>query len=412
MSAETSSADFIASLLREHLQSFTPYASARRSMSGGNLWLNANESPYGRSYQVATENLNRYPDFQNKVLNQAYADYAGVKPSQVISHRGSDESIELLIRSFCEPGQDKILICPPTYGMYAISASINHNETVVVPLQQSDWQLDLEGIRKALDEAEGRIKVVFLCNPSNPLGNALREEDMLAVLEMCKGRALVVSDEAYIEFAEASKFAQNSASVNTSAGPEALASAATSAANSTVSMVRHMASYDNLVVMRTLSKAFGLAGIRVGFTMGSEALVNALLPVLAPYPLPDMSVQIANQALQLDNLIATRQNTFESVSERELLATALEKLDYVQAVYPSVTNFILIQVQDAQALIQYCVEAGVLLRNQSSQIGLQEVVRITVGSPEENEQLLRLLQQYQPNAATTSAAFANQAEAK
>ncbi len=114
MSANDTQSNFVQALLREHLQSFTPYASARRSMSGGNLWLNANESPYGRSYQVATEDLNRYPDFQNKGLNQAYAHYAGVKASQLISHRGSDESIELLIRSFCEPGRDKILICPPT----------------------------------------------------------------------------------------------------------------------------------------------------------------------------------------------------------------------------------------------------------------------------------------------------------
>ncbi|EGN74417.1 histidinol-phosphate aminotransferase [Idiomarina sp. A28L] len=385
------SAGFIQQLLREHLQSFTPYASARRSMSGGNLWLNANESPYGRSYQVATEDLNRYPDFQNKKLNQAYANYAGVNANQLISHRGSDESIELLIRSFCEPGRDQILICPPTYGMYAISASINHNETVVVPLQQQNWQLDLDGIQKALDEAAGRIKVVFLCNPSNPLGNALREEDILAVIEMCRGRALVVSDEAYIEFAETSKFVEALAGLSASEQEKSKIAKATN----NVSMVRYLETYENLVVMRTLSKAFGLAGIRVGFTIGSEALINALLPILAPYPLPDVSVQIASQALQFDNLIATRQNTFETVSERDLLAIELQKLSYVTAVYPSVTNFILIQVQDAQALIQYCVDAGVLLRNQSNQIGLEQVVRITIGSPEENIQLLSLLKKYQ-----------------
>ncbi|RUO37230.1 histidinol-phosphate transaminase [Aliidiomarina shirensis] len=388
MSANDTQSNFVQALLREHLQSFTPYASARRSMSGGNLWLNANESPYGRSYQVATEDLNRYPDFQNKGLNQAYANYAGVKANQLISHRGSDESIELLIRSFCEPGCDKILICPPTYGMYAISASINHNETVVVPLQEKTWQLDLDAIQTALDEAAGSIKVVFLCNPSNPLGNALREQDMLAVLEMCRGRALVVSDEAYVEFAEASQTSEVKA--------EKTGSPASNSA-STVSMVRYLDNYENLVVMRTLSKAFGLAGIRVGFTIGSENLINALLPILAPYPLPDVSVQIASQALQLDNLISTRQNTFETVSERDLLAAQLKQLDYVNAVYPSVTNFILIQVEDAQALIQYCIDAGVLLRNQSNQIGLEQVVRITVGSPEENVQLLSLLKQYQPN---------------
>lgn len=400
------SANFIQQLLREHLQSFTPYASARRSMSGGNLWLNANESPYGRSYQVATEDLNRYPDFQNKQLNQAYANYAGVNANQLISHRGSDESIELLIRSFCEPGRDQILICPPTYGMYAISASINHNETVVVPLQQQNWQLDLDGIQKALDEAAGRIKVVFLCNPSNPLGNALREEDMLAVLEMCRGRALVVSDEAYIEFAETSQFTEALAGLDNADKKKPPEPA------NNVSMVRYLGRYENLVVMRTLSKAFGLAGIRVGFTIGSEALINALLPILAPYPLPDVSVQIASQALQFDNLIATRQNTFETVIERDLLATELAQLSYVNAVYPSVTNFILIQVQDAAALIQYCVDAGILLRNQSNQIGLEQVVRITIGSPEENVQLLSLLKQYQAGNSLNDTMLQNKTEAK
>ncbi|MCH8492396.1 MAG: histidinol-phosphate transaminase [Idiomarina sp.] len=389
------STTFVQDLLREHLKTFTPYASARRSMSGGNLWLNANESPYGRNYQVATEELNRYPDFQNKPLNQAYAEYAGVTASQVISHRGSDESIELMIRSFCEPGRDKILICPPTYGMYAISASINHNETVAVPLRANDWQLDLAGIEQALDAANGAIKVVFLCNPSNPLGNPLREADMLAVIEMCQGRALVVVDEAYFEFYQ--ETAQRSGSVSTVSDTVVSDTALTDPnLQASVSMLRYLPKFENLVVMRTLSKAFGLAGIRVGFTIGSEALVQALLPVLAPYPLPDMSVQIAQQALRLDDRLKTRQDTIEIVAERNLLAAELVKFPWVEQVHASVTNFILIQVRNADALMQHCIAQGVLIRNQSSQLGLSQAIRITVGSPEENIELLRVLASFQP----------------
>ncbi|MFU8784143.1 histidinol-phosphate transaminase [Aliidiomarina sp.] len=394
------STTFVQDLLREHLKTFTPYASARRSMSGGNLWLNANESPYGRSYQVATEELNRYPDFQNKPLNQAYAEYAGVTASQVISHRGSDESIELMIRSFCEPGRDKILICPPTYGMYAISASINHNETVAVPLRANDWQLDLAAIEQALNAANGAIKVVFLCNPSNPLGNPLQEADMLAVIEMCRGRALVVVDEAYFEFYQ--ETAQRSGSVST-VSDTVVSDPIVSDTKLTdpnlqtsVSMLRYLPEFDNLVVMRTLSKAFGLAGIRVGFTIGSVALVQALLPVLAPYPLPDMSVQIAQQALRLDDRLKTRQDTIEIVAERNLLAPELVKFPWVEQVHASVTNFILIQVRNADALMQHCIAQGVLIRNQSSQLGLSQAIRITVGSPEENIELLRVLASFQP----------------
>lgn len=355
---------WIQSMLRPHLRSFTPYASARRSMSGGSIWLNANESPFGRAYSVSTADLNRYPDFQNQALNQAYADYAGVQLKQVMSHRGSDESIELLIRTFCEPGRDQILICPPTYGMYAISAAINHNETITVPLQQANWQLDLAGIEAALADPNNSVKVVFICNPSNPLGNQLRQQDIERVVALCAGKALVVVDEAYIEFVDAP---------------------------ATTTMARYLDQYDNLVVMRTLSKAFGLAGIRVGFTLANQAIVDALLPVLAPYPLPDVSVQIARQALTLDERLVTRQNTIEIVAEREALLIALPTFPWVRSVVPSVTNFILLQVENAKALMQHCQDAGILLRNQSAQLGLSDCVRITVGSPEENERLLEVL---------------------
>ncbi|WP_269800921.1 histidinol-phosphate transaminase [Aliidiomarina celeris] len=347
------------------MRNMTPYASARRSMSGGNLWLNANESPYSRDYMVDSQFLNRYPNFQSRTLNHAYADYAKVKFEQVMSHRGSDEGIELLIRAFCTPGQDAILTCPPTYGMYKISAQLNQNNTVEVPLI-GDGQLDFDGIAQALNN--NAIKIVFLCNPSNPLGNTLPRSAVEQVLELCKGKALVVSDEAYIEFAEQS--------------------------GAQVSATDLLQNNPHLVVLRTLSKAFGLAGVRVGFTLANEALIQALVPVLAPYPLPAPSLQIAEQALTLDGQIELRQNVIEICAERDMLARALTGYGWVKRVYPSVTNFILCEVTNAEAVMQHCMQAGALIRNQSSQLGLANCVRISVGSPEENSELIRILDLY------------------
>lgn len=385
----TAVSQLVNTLMREHLRSFTPYASARRSMSGGSVWLNANESPYSQTYSVKTEGLNRYPDFQNRALNQAYADYAGVAADQVISHRGSDESIELLIRTFCEPGRDKILICPPTYGMYAISASINNNDTVAVPLRSDNWQLDLDGIEQALANEPG-IKVVFLCNPSNPLGNALKRDDMQRVIELCQNRALVVIDEAYIEFAQARS-------------PAAYANSNTLQGNSNVSMVAAIDQNPHVIVMRTLSKAFGLAGIRVGFTLTNADLVQALLPVLAPYPLPDLSIQVAQQALSTNEQARVQENTAQTIAERAKLAVALQGYSWVKKVHNSVTNFILVTVNesvtDADTLMQHCIQAGVLIRNQSSQVGLSNCVRITVGNASENQQLLAVLDDFQASKA-------------
>lgn len=357
-------------LLREHLRDITPYASARRSMSGGRIWLNANESPYAREYQVDTDHLNRYPNFQSQELNSAYADYAGVGSDQLLSHRGSDESIELLIRSFCEPGRDRIMICPPTYGMYAISAGLNNTPVVTVPLRSDSdepnqrWQLDLDGIEANSDN----VKVVFLCNPSNPLGNQLNPADIETVLKHFSGRALVVVDEAYIEYAQQT--------------------------NPNLSFASRINEFDNLVVMRTLSKAFGLAGIRVGFTIANHDIIQALVPVLAPYPLPDVSIQVATQALRAENLIEMRQNVIEAVHERTHISDALRQLSFVNRIEPSSTNFILFHVSDAPAVMQHCIDAGILLRNQSAQLGLDHCIRVTVGAPAENEQLIEVLKAF------------------
>lgn len=342
---------------RQHLKQLTPYASARRSMSGGNIWLNANESPYSNSYTVDDSKLNRYPEFQSKPLNQAYAEYAGIDASQVLSSRGSDEGIELLIRAFCEPGQDKVLICPPTYGMYAISAKTFAVGVTEVPLLDN-WQLDTE----AVIEASAECKVVFLCSPSNPLGNALNTDDIEQVLQHSP-RSMVVVDEAYIEF---------------------------SSGDSVVSWLER---YPNLVVLRTLSKAFALAGIRCGFLLANDDIIELLQKVLAPYPMPDPTVQIAVQALQTSSLERLQQQVATLLAERDRVQTALEQPPLTQ-VSESDTNFLLYQCEDAAGLVKTLADNGLLIRNQSAQRGLENVVRITIGSAAENDELIQQLKDY------------------
>lgn len=342
---------------RQHLKQLTPYASARRSMSGGNIWLNANESPYSNSYTVDDSKLNRYPEFQSKPLNQAYAEYAGIDASQVLSSRGSDEGIELLIRAFCELGQDKVLICPPTYGMYAISAKTFAVGVTEVPLLDN-WQLDTE----AVIEASAECKVVFLCSPSNPLGNALNTDDIEQVLQHSP-RSIVVVDEAYIEF---------------------------SSGDSVVSWLER---YPNLVVLRTLSKAFALAGIRCGFLLANDDIIELLQKVLAPYPMPDPTVQIAVQALQTSSLERLQQQVATLLAERDRVQTALEQTPLTQ-VSESDTNFLLYQCEDAAGLVKTLADNGLLIRNQSAQRGLENVVRITIGSAAENDELIQQLKDY------------------
>ncbi|RUO78040.1 histidinol-phosphate transaminase [Idiomarina seosinensis] len=345
-------------LQREHLAEVVPYASARRTMSGGSVWLNANESPYSNDYQLNSDNLNRYPAFQSTELNQSYAEYAGVNEQQVMSCRGSDEAIELLIRAFCEPGSDQIIVCPPTYGMYAISAQTHGAAVKQIPLRTADWQLDLEALLPALQQT----KLVFLCSPSNPLGNTLASADIQQVLETAKN-TLVVVDEAYIEFC-----------------PDA-------------TLATWLERYPNLVILRTLSKAFALAGARCGFALANSDIIEVLKKVLAPYPLPDLTVQVAVQALSRTGLQRLQQQVSSILEQRAQLLQQLSALP-MQIVADSDTNFILLQVDNASELIDYVKQQGVLIRNQSAQVGLAECVRISVGNNTENRQLIAALNSF------------------
>ena len=357
-------------LQRTHLAQLTPYASARRSMSGGAVWLNANEAPTTPSLTADQQQLNRYPSFQSERLNGAYADYAGVQTQQVLSCRGSDEAIDLLIRSFCEPGQDSIMITTPTYGMYAISAQTHGAGVIDVPLrkaQDASLQLDLEGMAKQLTAAGKRVKLVFVCNPSNPVGNSLNLADVEQLLERVGEQALVVLDEAYIEFAAASGVQQ----LNTIAS--------------------WLSKYPQLVVLRTLSKAFGLAAIRCGFALANTDVIDVLRKVIAPYPMPQPCLDIAERALSGAGISAMQQLVADTVALRDAFIKQIMAKPWALKVWPSCTNFVLVSVPDASELVRQCSAAGVLIRNQSAQRGLDNTVRMSIGSADEMNQLLEVL---------------------
>lgn len=341
-------------LARQQIQALTPYLSARRIGGSGDVWLNANESPFNNEYKTDFARLNRYSDCQPKAMIQAYANYAGVQPEQVLTSRGADEGIELLIRAFCEPNQDAILFCPPTYGMYAISAETFGVERKKVPLT-TDWQLDLPSIEANLD----RVKLVFVCSPNNPTGNLVKRADIIKLLEMTQGRAIVVMDEAYIDFC-----------------PEA----------STVDL---LAQYPNLAILRTLSKAFALAGLRCGFMLANAELINVLLKVIAPYPVPVPVAEIAVQALSPAGLARAKYQVLDLGANRAYLQVGLSMVPGVQ-VFEGWGNYLLVKFPDGDALFKAAWEHGIILRNSP----IENCVRISVGNREECEKTVAFIRNY------------------
>ncbi|MGR5294839.1 histidinol-phosphate transaminase [Vibrio mediterranei] len=338
-------------LARKQVQQLTPYMSARRIGGSGDIWLNANESPFNNEYKTDFARLNRYSECQPKALIEAYAAYAGVKPEQTLTSRGADEGIELLIRAFCEPGEDSILFCPPTYGMYAISAETIGVNRKTVPLTV-DWQLNLPEIEANLDG----VKVLFVCSPNNPTGNLVKREDIIALLEMTKDKAIVVMDEAYIDFC-----------------PEA----------STVDL---LAQYPNLAILRTLSKAFALAGLRCGFTLANEELINVLLKVIAPYPVPIPVAEIAVQALSEQGLARAKFQVLDLNANRAYLQAGLSTLPGV-TVYEGWGNYLLVEFANGDELFKAAWNTGIILRNSP----IENCVRISVGNRDECEKTLSFI---------------------
>jgi len=352
--------DLVDKLICENLKALKPYESARRIFAGGNseseTWLNANESPFANEFNVDTAHFNRYPDCQPQSVLIPYAKYAGVQADQLLVSRGADEGIELLIRTFCTPGKDSILICPPTYGMYAISAETCNVGIEKVPLK-ADFTLDMP----AISAYQGKVNLVFICSPNNPTGTSIGKAQLKQVLEHFADSALVVVDEAYIEFDASNTWATE------------------------------LATYPNLVILRTLSKAFALAGLRCGFTLASSDVIHSIMKVIAPYPMPEPVAQIAAQALSSRGLKQMSEQV-EYIRQQKLwVKQQLKQFPELELIGNDKANFILFRHPQKQILMDFLVKNSVLIRDQSKQVSLDNCLRITLGTQQQNEKLLALI---------------------
>lgn len=343
-------------LVRKNVQKLTPYQSARRIGGQGDVWLNANEYPVAPHFELTEQTLNRYPEPQPEQVIKRYAQYAGVQCEQLIVSRGADEAIELLMRAFCEPEQDSILYCPPTYGMYQVSAETLGIKIKTVPTT-SDWQLDLQAIAQNLDT----VKLIYVCSPNNPTGNLIKPEDIKSLLKLANDRALVVIDEAYIEFTPQS------------------------------SVVSWLNEYPNLVILRTLSKAFALAGLRCGFAIANKPVIDALQKVIAPYPLATPVADIASQALSKEGIETMKQNVEKLNNQKQTFIEALNKLSIVEKVYPSWSNYLCVKFQEGKDVFKTLWDQGIILRDQSKSTGQNNMIRISIGTQSECEAVITAL---------------------
>lgn len=347
------------SLVPEAIKKLIPYQSARRIGGNGRVWLNANELEVPLHFAEHKQNYNRYPDFLPHDVASAYQKYCGIE-TPVVAVRGADEAIDLLIRTFCQPGKDKIIVCPPTYAMYEFCADALAMETIEVPLAGDDFRLDCEGVIDAAKQAN----LVFLCSPNNPTGNLIPQTDIIKVLEGTREDALIVVDEAYIEF----EIDQNAASL--------------------------IAQYPNLVVIRTLSKAFGLAAVRCGFIIADESVMEFVAKLIPPYPMPDSSATVVLDALSEQGLKQVEDNTQSLIDTREWFIKQLNTLACITHVFPSSTNFVLVRTHSGDELFAYLLKHGIVTRNQGHEPVLENCVRITIGSQASMEEVINVLRNY------------------
>ena len=349
-------------LARKELIAMVPYQSARRlfASSGdmqGKIWLNANEASGPGDYKVSSDSINRYPDFQPENLLKAYSQYCQLPTENILATRGADEGIELIIRTFCQAYQDSVLICPPTYGMYAISAENHGADIIKVPLTKN-LTLDLAGLKAQV----GQAKVVFLCSPGNPTGNLLSQDEIQAALELFAESAMVVVDEAYIEFS-----------------PEQ-------------SVASWLKKHPHLVVLRTLSKAFALAGLRCGFTLANTDVIAMLSKVIAPYPVSAPVADIASTALASSGLEQMNIRVQETNELRAQLTHWLAQREWCSQVFNSDANFVLFRCQNETIknfIFDGLAKQGILIRDQSKQLNLSDCLRISIGSEDELNLLMQ-----------------------
>jgi histidinol-phosphate aminotransferase len=355
----------IESLVRENIKQMSPYSSARHEFSGdATIFLDANENSFGSPLppppggEVPGMRFNRYPDPLQQKLKEKISQIKGVPPKNIFLGNGSDEAIDLLFRVFCEPGRDNAIILPPTYGMYEVCAEMNNIKVKKVSLTET-YQLDMNAIADAVDPF---TRLIFICSPNNPTGNSIHRNAIEIILNNFEG--LVVIDEAYINYAKQRTF------------------------------IPELTEYPNLVILQTLSKAWGLAGLRLGMAFAGEPIIHYLNKVKYPYNINTATQELALNALE--NITTVNDWIQISVEQREWLKEKLLLLPFTRAVYPSEANFVLARMNEATNIYGYLATRGIIVRDRSRVILCDDCLRITIGTPEENHQLIEALNNYAP----------------
>ncbi|HBR68311.1 MAG TPA: histidinol-phosphate transaminase [Rhodospirillaceae bacterium] len=351
-------------LIRPHYHAMAGYVSA--GMESGKdesrVFLNANESPYELP---GLEGLNRYPVPQPPELLAAYGKAYGVAPEHILATRGADESIKLLTRVFCEPHKDAILIHPPTFGIYKVDAHSLPVNVAEIPLIEKDGTFALDADKIIAAAQSGNVKIIYICSPNNPTGTAFAQADILRICKQIEDKCIVVVDEAYVEFSQGG------------------------------SLAAKLGSHPNLMILRTMSKAYSMAGARMGVTLCADADFIRFMneKVAEIYPLPKPSITAAIKALGMTEEV--KKNVTKILAARDELKKALAQSPLVTHIYPSDANFLLVQMKNAKAFCAFAAENGMMLRDFSSKPGTENCLRITAGTPEQNEALLKLLKRFE-----------------
>ncbi len=341
-------------ITRENIKKAKPYSSARDEYKGeARIFLDANENALG---SVIEGNFNRYPDPYQENVKLKLAKIKKVSIENIFLGNGSDEAIDLLFRAFCEPNIDNVILLPPTYGMYQVAAQINDIQVIEVPLL-SNFEIDLDNVFNVINSF---TKLIFICSPNNPSGNQIEEDIILKILENFNG--IVVVDEAYIDFAEKP------------------------------SVLSLMSKYANLVVLQTFSKAWGMAALRVGMAFADADIIQIINKIKPPYNINSISQD--KISLALDKFSNFEKYVSETKKQRLFLASELEKIEFIDKIYPSDANFILVSVKNASKIYDFLANNGIIVRNRSKMPNCDSCLRITVGTELENAELIKILNQY------------------
>lgn len=343
------------SIVRKHILSLAPYSSARDEYTGKEgVFLDANENPIG---SATPENWNRYPDPYQAAIKEKIAPIKGCRPTQIFLGNGSDEPIDLIIRLTCEPKEDNIIILPPTYGMYEVSASVNNVQVQKIDLTE-DYQLDVDAIIEAINP---KTKLIFICSPNNPTGNIINREAILTIIDNFE-HGLVIIDEAYNDFSDEPSF------------------------------IPELDNFPNVMVLQTFSKAWGLAALRLGMAFANEELIKLLNKIKYPYNINGLTQKLLIENISNTDFVVNSVNTLNN--NRKLLAEELSELSIVEKIFPSDANFLLVKFQDAKAVFDYLIEQKTIVRDRSKVKLCDNSLRISIGTTEENTHLMNLLKAY------------------